>query len=45
MQNNLKPTRKQFCIKFKSAQRLRHSDKMQFEILFNQWKRQTFGHI
>lgn len=40
-----KITRSTFCKKFKFARRLRRSDRIQFELLFNQYKREKLGHI
>ena len=40
-----KATKKQFCKEFSYAKKLRAKDLIQFEVLFNEWKRKNFKNI
>jgi hypothetical protein len=40
-----KATKKQFCKESPDAKKLRAKDFVQFEILFNEWKRRNFKTI
>lgn len=40
-----KPTKKQFCIENPSIKKLKSTDPIQFDVLFNDWKRTTFKQI
>lgn len=45
MFKNIKITRELFCKKFKAMRHIRRADKIQFEILFNEYKRAKLGRI
>jgi len=40
-----KATKKQFCKENPSAKKIRTTDCIQFEVLFNEWKRRNFKTI